>query len=225
MSLSEYRRKAPVRPSIRPQRRATRTARPETSGDAATGPQFVIQHHAARSDHYDFRLEIDGVLVSWAIPKGPSTNPRDKRMARRTEDHPLEYATFEGVIPPRRIRRRRRHRLGSRHLHQRNPAGNDRRPRPRSPVLPAARRETIRRLHAHPDSGGPGRDVAADQTQRRRRGPSAQTREKPTRSRYCPDAQLDDLDHDGPRRSSRPRVRTRCTTNRCPTGEHRRWPP
>jgi DNA ligase D-like protein (predicted 3'-phosphoesterase) len=63
------------------------------------GPRFVIQHHAARSDHYDLRLEIDGVLVSWAIPQGPSVNPKDRRMARRTEDHPLQYEEFEGVVP------------------------------------------------------------------------------------------------------------------------------
>ena len=88
--LERYRSKRDLSKSGEPSGAAERCGRSD--------PMFVIQKHAARSLHYDFRLEVDGVLASWAVPKGPSTDPRDKRLAIQVEDHPLDYGDFEGVI-------------------------------------------------------------------------------------------------------------------------------
>ena len=77
-------------------------ASPEPPGgerDPGERPLFVVQDHDASSRHWDFRIEADGVLASWAVPKGPSTDPDEQRLAIRTEDHPLEYADVEGHIP------------------------------------------------------------------------------------------------------------------------------
>jgi DNA ligase D-like protein (predicted 3'-phosphoesterase) len=87
--LETYRRKRDLNRSGEPAGGRRRPGR---------GPVFVIQKHHATSLHYDFRLEVAGVLRSWAVPKGPSTDPRDRRLAMEVEVHPLDYASFEGVI-------------------------------------------------------------------------------------------------------------------------------
>ena len=77
----------------------SKTPEPPGKPAAKPGNAYVIQKHAARRLHYDFRLELDGVLKSWAVPEGPSLIAGKKRLAVATEDHPLEYGGFEGVIP------------------------------------------------------------------------------------------------------------------------------
>src|SRR5215212_1099347 len=90
MGLKEYKRKRNFR----------KTKEPAGKEKKSSSHIFVVQQRDATRLHYDFRLELDGVLKSWAVPKGPSFNPADKRLAVQTEDHPLDYGEFEGTIPP-----------------------------------------------------------------------------------------------------------------------------
>src|SRR5690606_29735338 len=91
MSLKAYKQKRNLKKSKEP----AAVVRKKRTKELA----FVVQKHAATRLHYDFRLEMEGVLKSWAVPKGPSINPKEKRLAVQVEDHPLDYKDFEGIIP------------------------------------------------------------------------------------------------------------------------------
>ncbi|TMD88065.1 MAG: hypothetical protein E6I78_01685 [Chloroflexi bacterium] len=167
-SLAEYQRK----------RDFSKTPEPKGSPEPQGQNRFVVQKHWATRLHYDFRLEMDGVLVSWAIPKGPTLNPAEKRLAAHVEDHPVSYYDFEGTIPKGeyggRVRRRHRHDLGLGHLrarrvHARRVAAT------RRSEIPSQGRPSLWSLRRGADPFG--ERLAPDQEERRVRGSELQHRD------------------------------------------------
>ena len=103
MPLEDYQKKRNFNSTFEPKAESSSTGESSPGEDAPIKSrnmlEFVVQKHFASRLHFDLRLELDGVLKSWAVPKGPSINPKDKKLAVMVEDHPLEYKDFEGIIP------------------------------------------------------------------------------------------------------------------------------
>ena len=128
--------------SYRKKRRFGVTAEPKGKRTRKRGHAYVIQKHDATRLHYDLRLELDGVMKSWAVTRGPSLVPGEKRLAVQVEDHPIDYNKFEGTIPKGRIWRRHRDGVGPRHIGNRTAIRNSACARAISRFISTARSST-----------------------------------------------------------------------------------